>query len=99
MLKPRLEEAGVRVHSLDLTKKYAFNLAVKKLEAIYLQEQPDIVHATLFRSEIIARKLKKAHPEIFLVGSFVSNAYSTERFRDKNLLAKLKLSYFQNLDK
>ena len=99
MLKPRLEDARVRVHSLDLTKKYAFNLAVKKLKAIYLKEQPDIVHATLFRSEIIARKLKKVFPEIFLVGSFVSNAYSPERFRKKNALDRLKLSYFQNLDK
>ncbi|MGI0107066.1 glycosyltransferase [Salinimicrobium sp. WS361] len=99
MLKPRLEEAGVRVYSLDLTKKYSFNLAVIKLKDIYLQEQPDIVHATLFRSEIIARKLKKAFPEIFLVGSFVSNAYSQERFRDKGTLAKIKLYYFQNLDR
>lgn len=99
MLKPRLEEAGIRVYSLDLTKKYAFNIAVKKLKDIYLQEEPDIVHATLFRSEIIARKLKKAFPEIFLVGSFVSNAYSPERFRKKNVLDRLKLSYFQNLDK
>ncbi|MBI6117340.1 glycosyltransferase [Salegentibacter maritimus] len=99
MLKPRLEEAGVRVYSLDLTKKYAFNLAVKKLKVIYLQEQPEIVHATLFRSEIIARKLKKAFPQIFLVGSFVSNAYSPERFRKKDALDRLKLSYFRNLDK
>lgn len=99
MLKARLEEAGIRVHSLDLTKKYAFNSAVKKLKAIYIQEQPDIVHATLFRSEIIARKLKKIFPEIFLVGSFVSNAYSPERFRKKDTLDRLKLSYFQNLDK
>ncbi|WP_198536983.1 glycosyltransferase [Salegentibacter sediminis] len=99
MLKPRLEEAGVRVYSLDLRKKYAFNIAVKKLKTIYLQEQPDIVHATLFRSEIIARKLKKVLPQIYLVGSFVSNAYSPERFRKKNTLDKLKLSYFQNLDK
>lgn len=99
MLKPRLEEAGIRVYSLDQTKKYAFNLAVKKLKAILMKEQPDIVHATLYRSEIIARKLKRAYPQIFLVGSFVSNAYSPERFRKKNALDKLKLSYFQNLDK
>ncbi|WP_289021511.1 glycosyltransferase [uncultured Salegentibacter sp.] len=99
MLKPRLEEAGIRVYSLDLTKKYAFNTAVKKLKSIYSQEQPGIVHATLFRSEIIARKLKRIFPQIYLVGSFVSNAYSQERFRKKGALDKFKLSYFQNLDK
>lgn len=99
MLKSRLEEAGVRVYSLDLRQKYAFNTAVKKLAPIYLREQPDIVHATLFRSEIIARKLKKVFPQIFLVGSFVSNTYSPERFRKKDALDRIKLSYFQNLDK
>lgn len=99
MLKPKLEEAGVRVYSLDLTEKYAFNIAVRKLRTIYLREKPDVVHATLFRSEIIARKLKKAFPQIFLVGSFVSNAYSPERFRKKDALDRLKLSYFQILDK
>lgn len=99
MLKPRLEEAGVRVYSLDIRKKYAFNTAVKKLRPIYLQEQPDIVHATLFRSEIIARKLKKVFPKINLVGSFVSNAYSGERFRKKGTLDKFKLAYFHNIDK
>ncbi len=99
MLKPRLEEAGVRVYSLDLQKKYDFNTAVKKLQPIFLRERPDVVHATLFRSEIIARKLKKIFPQIYLIGSFVSNAYSPERFRNKGPLNKIKLSYFQNLDK
>lgn len=99
MLKPILENAGIRVYSLDIRKKYAFTTAVKKLKAIYLEEKPDIVHATLFRSEIIARKLKKDFQQIFLVGSFVSNAYSPERFKRKNSLDKLKLAYFQNLDR
>ncbi|SFN73782.1 glycosyltransferase [Salegentibacter flavus] len=99
MLKPRLEDAGVRVYSLDIRKKYAFNTAVKKLKAIYLQEKPDIIHATLFRSEIISRKLKQIFPQIYLVGSFVSNAYSGERFRKKGTLDKFKLAYFHNIDK
>lgn len=99
MLKPKLEDAGIRVYSLDLQKKYDFHTAVKKLRPIFLRERPDVVHATLFRSEIIARKLKKAFPQILLVGSFVSNAYSSERFRDKSILSRLKLSYFHNMDK
>src|SRR5690606_19473051 len=76
-----------------------FGAAVKKLKPIYLQEKPDIIHATLFRSEIIARKLKEDFPQIFLVGSFVSNAYSKERCWNKNAFHRLKLSYFQNLDR
>lgn len=99
LLKPRLEHAGIKVYSLDLNQKYAFNKALEKLIPIYLREKPDIIHATLFRSEIIARKLKEKFPNICLVGSFVSNAYSSERLRRKNLLDKLKLHYFFDLDR
>lgn len=99
MLKPTLEDRGIKVYSLDLVEKYAFNKAVEKLKVILDQEKPDIIHATLFRSEIIARKLKSQFPEICLVGSFVSNAYSTARYKEKNLIDRLKLNYFFNLDK
>ncbi|WP_165499101.1 glycosyltransferase [Gramella sp. KN1008] len=99
LLKPRLEHAGIKVYSLDLNQKYAFNKALEKLIPIYLREKPDIIHATLFRSEIIARKLKQKFPNICLIGSFVSNAYSSERLRRKNLLDKLKLQFFFNLDR
>src|SRR5690606_13226372 len=44
-------------------------------------------------------KLKKQFPQILLVGSFVSNAYSSERYINKNLIQKLKLHYFQRMDK
>ena len=98
MLKAKLELAGIKVYSLDIDKKYAFDLAAEKLRTIYKKEAPDIVHATLFRSEIIARKLKKEFPQILLVGSFVSNAYSPERYRGKNYLQQLKLRYFQRID-
>ncbi len=99
MLKPHLEQAGIKVYSLDLEDKYAFNKALDKLIPIYYRERPDIVHATLFRSEIIARKLKKKIPAICLVGSFVSNAYSPERLRGRNVIGKLKLNYFFGLDR
>lgn len=98
MLKSKLEMAGIKVYSLDIDKKYAFELALDKLKPIYKKENPDIVHATLFRSEIIARKLKEKFPQILLVGSFVSNAYSPERYRGKNFLQKLKLQYFYRID-
>lgn len=98
MLKPKLESSGIKVYSLDINSKHAYKLAVEKLVPIYLKEKPEIVHATLFRSEIIARRLKMKFSEICLVGSFVSNAYSPERYRGKNFLQKLKLQYFQNVD-
>lgn len=99
MLKADLEQAGIKVYSLDLNKKYGFNTALEKLIPIYQYERPEIVHATLFRSEIIARKLKRKFPAIILVGSFVSNPYSSERLRNKNAIARMKLNYFYRLDR
>jgi L-malate glycosyltransferase len=99
MLKADLEHAGIKVYSLDLNKKYGFNQALEKLIPIYQKERPDIVHATLFRSEIIARKLKAKFPGVILLGSFVSNPYSSERLKKKSLIDRLKLNYFYRLDK
>ncbi|SOC80323.1 Glycosyltransferase involved in cell wall bisynthesis [Salinimicrobium sediminis] len=99
MLKANLESSGIKVYSLDIDKKYAFKLAVEKLIPIYLKEKPDLVHATLFRSEIIARKLKKIFRKISLIGSFVSNAYSSDRYKTNDPLQNLKLRYFHNIDR
>ncbi|OEY73942.1 glycosyltransferase family 4 protein [Salegentibacter salarius] len=99
MLKAKLEDAGIKVYSLDLMKKYGFREAVKKLIPLVNREEPDLIHATLFRSEIIARKLKNYFPGIPLVGSFVSNAYSKVRYHNKTFVERLKLAYIFRLDK
>ncbi|WP_300438026.1 glycosyltransferase family 4 protein [Christiangramia sp.] len=99
MLRSKLEDKGIKVYLLNLNAKYGFREAVKKLIPIYLHENPAIVHATLFRSEIVARSLKRKFPQICLVGSFVSNTYSKARFLDKNFLYKAKLYYFHLLNK
>jgi glycosyltransferase involved in cell wall biosynthesis len=99
MLKAKLEDAGIKVYSLDLMQKYGFREAVKKLSPLVHKEMPDLIHATLFRSEIIARKLKFHFPHIPLVGSFVSNAYSRVRYHNKTFIERLKLDYFYRLDR
>ena len=99
MLKEKLENYGIKVYSLGIKGKYDFSTAVKKLIHVYKSEEPDIVHATLFRSEMIARKMKERFPEICLVGSFVSNTYSSVRYMDKNLFDRLKLFYFHLMNR
>lgn len=99
MLKSSLEEAGIKVYSINLLKKYDFKNAVKYLEKIYLKENPNLIHATLYRSEIITRKLKLKYPEIKLIGSLVNNAYSNDRYARKNYFTKLKLFYFFLLER
>ncbi len=97
-LKPYLEANGVKVYSLNFSSKYSFSKVLPKISEIYEVERPDFIHATLFRSEIIARKLKKTFPEITLIGSFVSNSYSKQRFSNLNTIAKAKLMSIQLYD-
>lgn len=99
MLRPALEEAGIKVYSISLKQKYGFRKAVKLLQEIYLKEKPHLIHATLYRSEIITRKLKAKFPEIKLIGSLVSNAYSEDRYFGKDYIARIKLHYFYLLEK
>ena len=97
-LKPYLESNGIKVYSLNFSSKYSFSKVLPKISEIYEAEKPDFIHATLFRSEIIARKLKKEFPEMTLIGSFVSNSYSKQRFNNLNTVAKAKLMSIQLYD-
>lgn len=99
MLKPNLEGTGIKVYSLNMTNKYGFRKAVNLLQEIYLEEKPHFIHATLYRSEIVTRKLKTRFPEIKLIGSMVSNAYSDNRYLGKSFIDKLKLHCFYLLDR
>lgn len=99
MLSSYLEEEGVKVYSLNIEQKYGFSEAVELLKPIYKNEKPDIVHSTLYKSDMVARKMKSLFPEIPLVGSFVNNSYMPGRYKNQSLLMKLKLKYFYEMDK
>lgn len=99
MLKKQLEESNIKVYSLNLNKKYGFKEAVNKLIPIYNQEKPDFIHSTLYRADIVARKLKTHFPAIPLIGSFVNNSYTTLRYKDQSLAMKFKLWLAYRIDK
>lgn len=97
-LKAGLEEKGIKVYSLDIKKKYGLSEAQQLLKEIYIRENPDIIHSTLYRADLVARLMKGKFPEIPLVGSFVSNSYNSLRYKDKNFFLKVKLylTYWQD---
>ncbi|SOC80326.1 Glycosyltransferase involved in cell wall bisynthesis [Salinimicrobium sediminis] len=99
MLREALEKKGVKVYSLNIEKKYGFKLAESNISKIILAEKPDLIHSTLFRSDMVARRLKKKFPEIPLIGSFVNNSYTPLRYKNQNLLMKLKLWIAYQMDK
>ena len=98
-LKGKLENNGVSVYSLNLTQKQSSQDVLRILKSIIQTENPKIIHTTLFRSEIVGRRLKKIYPDILLVGSFVSNSYSKHRYRNLSLLSQIKLLSTQWKDK
>ena len=97
MLRPLLEDAGIKVYSLHTPDPRNFSKAAKNLAAIYEEEKPDIIHSTLFRSDAITRKLKKKY-SIPLVSSFVNNSYNPLRFKNQSLSSQIKLRLVQLYD-
>ena len=99
MLKPQLNKDGIKVYSLNIEDKYGFEDAVNLIIPIVREEKPDIVHSTLYRADIIARRLKKKFQEIPLIGSFVNNSYTPLRYRNQSLIMKIKLWIAYQIDK
>jgi glycosyltransferase involved in cell wall biosynthesis len=93
-----LKQNNIEVHQLNNSFRYEFNAVVNQLFPLIDIIKPDIIHSTLFRSDIIARKVKK-HRNIPLISSFVNNTYLSERYRTLSLLGKLKLYGCQLIDK
>jgi len=98
-LKYFLEEKNIKVYSLNLPSKSKFDLAVEIISPIIQEENPVIIHSTLFRADMISRKLKRKFPNILLVGSLVSNSYGKNRYNQLSFISKLKLLSTQCRDR
>ena len=97
-LKSDCEAAGIKVYSLQLQGQYSFYQAYTKLKQVIEREKPDLVHSALLRSSLVSRVL--CHRlKIPLMGSLVADSYSSERYRSSNFLRKLKLFFFQVVDR
>ena len=97
ILKQVLLDAGINVHSLNIPEPRNFAEAAKALAKVYEKEKPDIVHSTLYKSDIVTRKLRDKY-DIPLVSSFVNNSYSKLRFEKFDLPMKIKMRLVQLYD-
>ena len=91
------EKKSIKIHSLKLENKTSNGL--EKIINIVRLENPQIIHSTLFRADQFSRKLKRLFPSIIFVGSFVSNSYSANRFKQLSFISKLKLRSTQFRDR
>ncbi len=98
-LKPLLLKRNISVYSLDTPSNRGYVEILKALIPIVEKEKPDIIHSTLYRANMVARRLKKKYPNILLVGSFVSNSYGKNRYSGLSLLSKINLFRIQCIDR
>lgn len=96
-LKKELNEKSIIVHSLNFSPSAKYKEVQKKLGEIYKLENPDVIHSTLFRSDLITRRLKSEY-NIPLVSSFVNNSYNPLRFKGKSFITQAKLRLVQFYD-
>lgn len=88
---------GIEVHSLGVKNGYNFKDALYKIRPLVSKINPDIIHSTLFKSDIIARRLIKIYPKP-LINSLVNNSYIKNRYQNLSFFGKIKLFLVQKYD-
>ncbi len=72
--------------------------AIKSFNQVLKEHQPDIIHAHLYKSELVAR-LSKIPKSCILIGAYVNDSYSKERYNEQNFLRNCKLDFIKWIDK
>lgn len=70
----------------------------QKLRAVIQDLKPDIVHATLYKSEVITR-LAIGRLGMPNIGSFVNDSYSENRYRQQTFIRNVKLNLVRLVDR
>lgn len=98
-LKAEFTNQNIPVHELQLSKhdKLWLFKGLRKVRSVLANVQPQIIHAHLYRSELLMRLAKPSHS--ILVGAFVNDSYSKERYDALSLMGKLKLYAYQLTDR
>ncbi len=98
-LRDSFNKSRIQVVDLNLKRgdKLWFWKGKKAFKKICKELQPGIVHAHLYKSEIIAR-FSDINDSI-LIGSFVSDTYSNERYESQSIVRNIKLNITKFFDK
>jgi len=97
-LKPRFEEFGKKVYSVNIKKKYGFIEAYRKLKKIVEAEKPDLIIAYLTRSELVARIVAK-NAGVPVVGTFVNDLYTPSYNQHLSWKARRLVTFFKSLNR
>lgn len=97
-LVPEFEGADIPVVSLDLPGRYALKMAAERVSDLVERYQPDLMHATLFRSRLTARTVG-LFKRVPVVETFVSDDYGTARMKTLPRASQLKVALIQLTDR
>jgi glycosyltransferase involved in cell wall biosynthesis len=92
------QKRGIEVQGFNLTPGYNFNSYAKQILSEVVKLEPALIHSSLFRSDMVARHLKKKI-NVPLVNSLVNNSYSLHRYRTLDFPGKLKLKAIEYWDR
>lgn len=90
------QSAGIKVIRLDFPVSNRFSMIARKVDQVVLEEGAVLVHSSIFRSDMVARKLKSP---VKIINSLVNNSYRKRRYDGLNLKGKLALMVVQMLDR
>lgn len=96
-LKEAFLKRNIEIIDLDITSKLWWVEGPRKLRKIVNSVHPDIVHATLFKSEIITRIAMRGS-EIPHIGSFVNDSYAANRYKHQPFIRNMKLNVVRLAD-
>lgn len=88
------QSAKIRFVHFDMEEKYGFKKGRKLFSELCKTENPNIVVATLFRSEIITRVVCKKM-NIPNIGTFVNDTYSPYELQSLSATMRLKIGFFK----
>lgn len=98
-LIPQFKSAGIEVIEIGISKNDRLWLikSFSKYRDVLKRINPDLVHAHLFKAELVARlATPKSTP---LVGAFVNDSYSADRYAGQKLRQTMVLNFYKYIDR
>ncbi|HMP98981.1 MAG TPA: glycosyltransferase [Cyclobacteriaceae bacterium] len=92
------KKTGIEVKQFNFKPDYNFKETAQRIAPALSAAQPDLIHSTLFRADMVSRHLSK-RMNIPLINSLVNNSYSWQRYKAMSLAGRLKLFGIQWWDR
>lgn len=97
-LRAAYEQAGIPVQFVNVSGRMSIFKGARRLKSIIKEEKPDLVVSSILRANLISRIACK-QTGTKLVGTFVSDSYSTARTASFSLKRKLGFYFFYRMDR